>query len=101
MVNEFSKLNLKIGAYMDEQNIGTNAMGTAIKEDRCIQITANEHYIESFRSLTCSASPIHNTYGKIIGTLNLTGKSNMKHPHTLGLVAFGECSSGYRLFQGE
>ena len=89
MVNEFSKLNLKIGAYMDEQNIGTNAMGTAIKEDRCIQITANEHYIESFRSLTCSASPIHNTYGKIIGTLNLTGKSNMKHPHTLGLVAFG------------
>lgn len=64
-------------------------MGTAIKEDKCVQITANEHYIESFRSLTCSAAPIHNIYGNIIGTLNLTGKSNMKHPHTLGLVAFG------------
>ncbi|MBB6624066.1 sigma-54-dependent Fis family transcriptional regulator [Clostridium gasigenes] len=89
IVNKFDKLNLKIGAYMDEQNIGTNAMGTAIKEDKCVQITANEHYIESFRSLTCSAAPIHNIYGKIIGTLNLTGKSNMKHPHTLGLVAFG------------
>lgn len=89
IVSKFNKLNLRIGAYMDERNIGTNAMGTALKEDKCIQITANEHYIESFRSLTCSAAPIHNIYGKIIGTLNLTGKSNMKHPHTLGLVAFG------------
>lgn len=89
IVNEFNKLNLRIGAYMNEENIGTNAIGTAIKEDHCVQITGNEHYVESLRSLTCSAAPIHNIYGKIIGTLNLTGKSNMKHQHTLGLVAFG------------
>lgn len=88
-VNEFNKLNLRIGAYMNEENIGTNAIGTAIKENRCVQITANEHYVESLRSLTCSAAPIHNIYEKIVGTLNLTGKSNMKHPHTLGLVALG------------
>ncbi len=81
--------NLKIGAYMDEQHIGTNAMGTAIKEDRCIQITATEHYIKGFHNLTCSAAPIHNTKGEIIGTLNLTGRRDMKHPHTLGLVVFG------------
>ncbi|WP_238916035.1 sigma 54-interacting transcriptional regulator [Clostridium sp. YIM B02555] len=81
--------NLNVGAYMDEQNIGTNAMGTAISEDRCIQITATEHYIEGFHKLTCSAAPIHNTKREIIGTLNLTGRSNMKHPHTLGLVVFG------------
>ncbi|WP_252248580.1 sigma 54-interacting transcriptional regulator [Clostridium sp. ZBS20] len=82
-------INLNVGAYMDEQNIGTNAMGTAIKEDNCVQITANEHYIEGLQSLTCSAAPIHDTDGKIIGTLNLSGRSNMKHPHTLGLVVFG------------
>ncbi|MFT8352665.1 sigma-54-dependent Fis family transcriptional regulator [Clostridium saccharoperbutylacetonicum] len=81
--------NLNVGAYMDEQNVGTNAMGTAISEDRCIQITATEHYIEGFHKLTCSAAPIHNTKREIIGTLNLTGRSNMKHPHTLGLVVFG------------
>lgn len=87
--DELGKLNLKIGAYMDEKNIGTNAMGTAIKENRCIQITAKEHYVNIFQSLTCSAAPIHNSKSEIIGTLNLTGKSNMKHPHTLGLVIFG------------
>ena len=86
---ELEKLNLKPGAYMDEKNIGTNAMSVAISDDRCIQITANEHYISIFQSLTCSAAPIHNSKGEIIGTLNLTGKSNMKHPHTLGLVIFG------------
>ena len=82
-------MDLKVGAYMDEQSIGTNAMGTAIKENRCVQITAQEHYIEGLHSLTCSAAPIHNENGDIIGTLNLTGKSSMKHPHTLGLVVFG------------
>lgn len=86
---ELEKLNLKAGAYMDEKNIGTNAMSVAISDDRCIQITAKEHYISIFQSLTCSAAPIHNSKGEIIGTLNLTGKSNMKHPHTLGLVIFG------------
>ncbi len=49
--DELGKLNLKIGAYMDEKNIGTNAMGTAIKENRCIQITAKEHYVNIFQSL--------------------------------------------------
>ena len=87
--DELEKLNLKVGAYMDEKNMGTNAMSMAISEDRCIQITAKEHYISIFQSLTCSAAPIHNSKGEIIGTLNLTGKSNMKHPHTLGLVIFG------------
>ena len=82
-------VNITVGAYMDEQNIGTNAMGTAIKEDKCVQITASEHYITGLQGLTCSAAPIHNTSGEIIGTLNLTGRSNMKHPHTLGFVVFG------------
>lgn len=89
ITDKLERVNLKVGAYMDEQNIGTNAMGTAIKEDKCVQITANEHYIAGLQGLTCSAAPIHNHSGEIIGTLNLTGRSSMKHPHTLGLVVFG------------
>lgn len=89
IVQEFKKLNLIVGAYMDEKSIGTNAMGTAIEEDKPVQITAEEHYIEAFQTLTCSAAPIHNASGCIIGTLNLTGASSKKHPHTLGMVMIG------------
>ena len=89
ITDNLERVNLKVGACMNEQNIGTNAMGTAIKEDKCIQITASEHYIDGLQGLTCSAAPIHNHSGEIIGTLNLTGRSSMKHPHTLGLVVFG------------
>ena len=74
------------GAYMDEKSIGTNAMGTAIKEDLPVQVSAKEHFITAFHQWTCSAAPIHDEKGRIIGTLNLTGSQELVHPHTLGLV---------------
>ncbi len=79
-------LNMVVGAYMDEGSIGTNAMGTAIKEDSPIQVSAKEHFITAYHRWTCSAAPIHNAQGDIVGTLNLTGGSQLVHPHTLGLV---------------
>jgi len=82
----FKTLNMVPGAYMDEESIGTNAMGTAISEDTPIQITADEHFIKAYHGWTCSAAPIHDAAGKMIGTLNLTGKHNRVHSHTLGLV---------------
>lgn len=78
-------LNMIEGAFMSEKSIGTNAMGTAISEDASVQITAKEHFIAAYHQWTCSASPIHYNE-KIIGTLNLTGKAENVHPHTLGLV---------------
>lgn len=80
------KMNMVVGAYMSENSIGTNAMGTAIKEDMPIQISAKEHFITAYHRWTCSAAPIHNIYGDIIGILNLTGNMDKVHPHTLGLV---------------
>lgn len=86
IVEAAKALNMIIGAYMDEGSIGTNAMGTAIKEDSPIQISAKEHFITAYHRWTCSAAPIHDTEGNIIGTLNLTGGSHLVHPHTLGMV---------------
>lgn len=86
IIAESEKLNMVVGAYMHEKNIGTNAMGTAISEAQPIQVTAAEHFISAYHRWTCSAAPIHNNNGEIIGTLNLTGESHLVHPHTLGLV---------------
>ena len=86
IIAESEKLNMVVGAYMHEKNIGTNAMGTAISENQPIQVTASEHFISAYHRWTCSAAPIHNFEGEVIGTLNLTGESHLVHPHTLGLV---------------
>ncbi len=86
IIAESERLNMVVGAYMSEKHIGTNAMGTAISENQPIQVTAAEHFISAYHRWTCSAAPIHNQTGEIIGSLNLTGESHLVHPHTLGLV---------------
>lgn len=78
--------NIFPGACLNEENIGTNAMGTAIKENAPVQISAKEHFIQAFHVWTCSAAPIHDSDGNLIGTLNFTADKDKVHPHTLGLV---------------
>lgn len=86
IMQEAERMQIIPGAYMSEKSIGTNAMGTALMEDKPIQVTATEHFISAFRNWTCSAATIHDTEGQIIGTVNLTGESIKVHLHTLGLV---------------
>ncbi len=75
------------GTYMDEKSIGTNAMGTCLVEKKPVQISGKEHYVKVYHKWTCSAAPIKNARGQIIGTLDLTGYSDDVHSHTLGMVA--------------
>lgn len=86
IVEAARKVNLCPGFCMDEKSIGTNAIGTAITEDAPIQVSASEHFINAYHRWTCSAAPIHDESGNIIGALNLTGSSISVYPHTLGLV---------------
>lgn len=75
------------GAYMDEYNIGTNAMSIALQVDYPVQVSGVDHYIKAYYKWTCSAARILDDTGKLIGILNLTGYSTSMHPHTLGMVA--------------
>lgn len=74
------------GAYMDERSIGTNTMGTVLAEGKPLQVSGEEHYIKAYHRWTCSASPIRDSKGEIIGTLDLTGYSESVNLHTLGMV---------------
>lgn len=74
------------GAYMDERSIGTNSMGTALAEGQPVQVSGEEHYIKAYHRWTCSASPIRNSRGEVIGSIDLTGYSEYVHLHTLGMV---------------
>ena len=96
-LDEAIRQSLVLGTAMDEKSAGTNAVGTALSENCPIQITANEHFITIFHQWTCSAAPIHDASKNIIGVLNLTGKSELVHPHTLGMVMAAVATIEYHI----
>lgn len=89
ILSEAFRFKMIPGAYMDEENIGTNAMGTCIAENNPIQVSGDEHFISAYHRWTCSGCPIKDETGKTIGTLDLTGYSELVHSHTLGMVVAG------------
>ena len=84
--SEAHRLQMIPGAYMDEESIGTNAMSMVISEGAPVQVSGKEHFIKAYHKWTCSASPIKDTNGNIIGIIDLTGYIENVHPHTLGMV---------------
>ena len=87
ILSEAFNIKMIPGAYMDENNIGTNAMSISLQVDYPVQISGQEHYIKAYHKWTCSAARIHGENGKLLGVLNLTGYTKGAHPHTLGMVA--------------
>jgi len=83
---EAEKLRFSTGSLWSEEYVGTNAIGTCIAEDKPIQTIGAEHYCKSHHTWTCSAAPIHDSEGKLIGVLDMSGYSNGAHKHTLGIV---------------
>lgn len=86
ILSEALRFKMIPGAYMDEVNIGTNAMSLVITEGTPVQVSGKDHFIKAYHKWTCSAAPIEDANGKIIGIIDLTGYSQNVHPHTLGMV---------------
>ncbi len=80
------KVALAPGVNWAEQSKGTNAIGTALVEERPTLIHAGEHFIHANSFLTCSAAPIVDPRGNMLGVLDVTGDQRSYHQHTMGLV---------------
>ncbi|KEZ86826.1 ATPase AAA [Clostridium sulfidigenes] len=74
------------GALWSEKAVGTNAIGTCLYLNKPIQTIGAEHYGIQQHSWTCSSAPIHDSDGKIIGCINMSGICKDAHLHTLGIV---------------
>lgn len=86
IVEDLAKVSVVVGTDMSEKSVGTNAMGTALHENCSIQTSGEDHYLTAFYGWTCSAAVIRGEAGEVIGCLNLSGRGQRKHPHTLGLA---------------
>lgn len=86
IMDRADQLNFVKGALWTERAVGTNAIGTAIYLDKPIQTIGAEHFGINQHSWTCSAAPIHDEEGNIIGCINMSGNYYDAHCHTLGIV---------------
>lgn len=81
-----TRVQLCPGGNWHESVKGTNAIGTAIMEKQPIQILAWEHFCRPNHFLTCSAAPIFDPEGEMVGVLNISGDYRLANAHTLGMV---------------
>jgi sigma-54 dependent transcriptional regulator, acetoin dehydrogenase operon transcriptional activator AcoR len=81
-----SKVALAPGVDWSEQAKGTNAIGTALVAETPTLVHADEHFMHANHFLTCSAAPILDPRGNILGVLDVTGDQRSYHQHTMALV---------------
>lgn len=81
------KSGLTVGCCRSEQYAGTNGIGTCLTVGHPIQIWGAEHYIKPHHNYLCSAAPIRDETGKIIGCLDVVGPFDLPHTHTLAMVS--------------
>jgi sigma-54 dependent transcriptional regulator, acetoin dehydrogenase operon transcriptional activator AcoR len=80
------KVALAPGVNWAEHSKGTNAIGTALFEEAPTVVHGGEHFIHANSFLTCSAAPIFDPRGNMLGVLDVTGDQRSYHQHTMGLV---------------
>lgn len=85
--NKADSLGFIEGMCWDEAVVGTNAIGTALVEGRCVQVYSAEHYVRTHHSWTCAAAPLRDPRdGRVLGAVDLSGPASTVHATTLALV---------------
>lgn len=77
------------GADWSEQGIGANAISLALEAGTLIHATAGEHYVRAHHGWTCTASPIRDPNGRILGVLNVSHPLRFSSVETGALVRCG------------
>lgn len=80
-------VSLSTGANWHERVKGTNAIGTALLENKPVSVVGEEHYCYENHFLTCYAAPLYSSTNDLLGVLDISGDARAHHPHTLGMVA--------------
>lgn len=97
-MSKAQRVALQPGFSWREDISGTNAIGTALIEKNPVFVMGAEHYFEENAFLNCSASPILDPHGSVIGVLDLSGDHRQPQEHTMALVRMSALMIENRLF---
>ncbi len=97
-MNKAQRVALQPGVSWREDLTGTNAIGTALIEKSPVFVMGAEHYFNRNAFLNCSAAPILDPHGSVIGVLDLSGDHRQPQEHTMALVRMSAQMIENRLF---
>ncbi|EGQ7932986.1 sigma-54-dependent Fis family transcriptional regulator [Vibrio vulnificus] len=83
---KLTEIALSSGACWQERLKGTNAIGTALVEAKPVTVVGDEHYIQRHRFISCSASPLFDHKGNLVGILDITSEQQKHDLSTQVLV---------------
>ena len=85
-LDKAARVALQPGHSWHEASRGTNAIGTALAEDAPVTVHGEEHFLERHAFLTCTAAPVHDPRGQILGVIDISGDWTTRSRHTEALV---------------
>lgn len=72
--NKAQKMALASGVSWHEQSVGTNAIGTALKEQQEVCILGQQHFLTANHGISCSASPVLSPSGELLGVIDISSE---------------------------
>ncbi|MGE6625879.1 sigma-54-dependent Fis family transcriptional regulator [Bacillus pumilus] len=84
---EARRINFMEGSRWTETDVGTNAIGTALVIGEAVTINGTEHFSIASHHWSCSAAPIRDVDGTIIGLIDISCMTDNKHPFMLGMAS--------------
>ena len=102
-MSKAQKVNLSPGASWREEVRGTNAIGTALRDNAPISVFGWEHFVHDNNFLACSAAPIQNSLGAPLGVLDISGEASPDREKILTIAMMGASmiEKNLRLFELE
>ncbi|MFD1157322.1 sigma-54-dependent Fis family transcriptional regulator [Roseovarius aestuarii] len=81
------EIQLELGGVWNEDVIGTNGIGTALRTGKPTYVHASEHFCQGIQSWTCAGVPVFDPLDRsIIGVVDLSGPPDIFQPHNVALV---------------
>jgi transcriptional regulator of acetoin/glycerol metabolism len=74
------------GSCWSEAVAGTNGLGTALALGRPVAVTGLEHYLLQLGQISCTAAPVRDASGEVVGVLDASSFFESRQRHTQALV---------------
>ena len=74
------------GSCWREHLVGTNGLGTALASGNAVAVTGSEHYFLSLGDVSCTAAPVRDAQGELVGVLDASSYVESRQRHTQALV---------------